>query len=357
MKLQIGREEPALGAMLCNDCYSTIGDFINFVENINKVQPIFELLRHIEPNEQLDVFDLRQQYGLLNRACKLEAVDIELSQRDLESVECLLDKQDYDREQLSTTPIPVKRKRGRPKGSTKKSKQMYHEREDREMDERIKKEDKLQLIPLADYERYTDDETAENQIWLEDNEEVDEEFEEVEILSPNYKSQSEIESEMLNDFVSTTEQPVKRKRGRPRKNPLPIEKPDEPSDLNFSSCKNAALARLFASPEPGSTDFDYTQDYKPLFMCKICNKELSSESGLKQHNERIHIKKKTVVCDCCGKRVNNSSELKEHMLVHTEDRPFVCPVCNASFKNRKRLNVSPNNTQVMCIHRESQLVQ
>lgn len=360
MKLQIGREEPALGAMLCKDCYSTIGDFINFVENINKVQPIFELLRHIEPNEQLDVVDLRQQYGLLSRACKLEATDIELSPKDLESVECLLDKHDYDIEQLSTSPTPVKRKRGRPKGSTKKSKQMCQEQNiDREMDERIENEDKLKLIPLADYERNADDETAENQIWLEDNEDVDDEFEEVEILSPDYKSHSEIETEMLNEFVSnnTTEQPIKKKRGRPRKNPLPIEKPDEPSDLNFSSCKNAALARLFASPVPGSTDFDYSQDYKPSFMCKICNKELSSESGLKQHNERIHIKKKSVVCDCCGKRVNNSSELKEHMLVHTEDRPFVCPVCNACFKNRKRLNVSPNNTQVMCIHRESQLVQ
>lgn len=322
--MQIGREEPALGAMLCNDCYSIIGEFINFIENINKVQPIFELLRHSEPSEQLDVMDLRQQYGLLSQTYKLESTDTEVEKLHIDSVECLLEDQELEVEQLLTTPTPVRRKRGRPKGSTKKAKQIYEKlNKEREMDGRIKSENELETETLEDYEEYVDDETTENLIWLVDNEQIEDEFEEMDTISQK-----------------TTEIPVKRKRGRPRKNPLPIEKTDEPLPTNFSSCKNVALARLFASPVPGSTDFDNEQHYKPSFMCKICNKELSSEFGLKQHNERIHMKKKPVVCDCCGKRVNNSSELKEHMLVHTEDRPFVCAVCHASFKNKKRLNVS-----------------
>lgn len=348
MCLQIGREEPALGAMLCKDCYSIIGDFINFVENINKVQPIFELLRHIEPSEQLDVKDLRQQYGLHSRAYKLEPIDTEVSKSHNDSVECLLDDQDQEIEELLATPTPVKRKRGRPKGSTKKAKQICEKlNAEREMVERIKNEDDLETEILDDYEEYADDEMAENQIWLEENEEIEDEFEEMDSISESYKSPSAIRSENLkvsNDSISsnTGEMPVKRKRGRPRKHPLPVEKTDETIHINYSSCKNVALARLFASPVPGSTDLDDKQYYKPSFMCKICNKELSSEFGLKQHNDRIHIKKKPVVCDCCGKRVNNSSELKEHMLVHTEERPFVCPVCHASFKNKKRLNVSLN---------------
>jgi len=50
-----------LGAMLCNECYSLIGDLIHYVDNVNKVQPIFELLRHTEPSDQFDIRGLRHQ--------------------------------------------------------------------------------------------------------------------------------------------------------------------------------------------------------------------------------------------------------------------------------------------------------
>lgn len=377
-----------MGAMLCNECYSLVDDLTHFIDNVNKVQPIFELLRHTEPNEYLDVRSLRHQYGLSTNFQMVppKVEKVEDSREESMEPDILHYLEDDDtRASTPPTPPPVKRKRGRPKKLDNRSGTTPDFPA-----EQCKEEVsiKVQMEPLSNDEDGVEGDLVENHIWLEDFPiEVNGETpsssgkrrrrqskkdykielecelspEDVDALSHNYISKSPTESDELNleqgndegleanEIVNPEEAeqiPIKRKRGRPKKNPANIQEAENLNESNLSKCKNIALARLLsASPQPEMQMTDSTVDDKqnkrrPV-TCNICNKELSSENALKQHEDRVHMKKKSVVCDCCGKRVSSSSELKEHMLVHTEERPFVCPVCNASFKNKKRLNVSP----------------
>ncbi|KAL7723095.1 hypothetical protein ACLKA6_019430 [Drosophila palustris] len=298
--VEIGLEEPALGAMLCNECYSLVDDLIHFIDNVNKVQPIFELLRHTEPNEHLDVRSLRHQYGLSTNF-KMVSPKVEIEQ-DSHEESMELDIQHYleDEDTQVSTPPPVKKKRGRPK---KLDKNVDPNAITPDFSTEQCKEEvsiKVQMEPLSNDEDGVEGDLVENHIWLEDfametngetpsnfskrrhrqskkNYKIELECDDADSLSQKYISKSPIESNVLNlkqgndkdleaneDPEDAVQIPIKRKRGRPKKNP----------------------------------------------------------------------KKKPVVCDCCGKRVSGSSELKEHMLVHTEERPFVCPVCNASFKTK-----------------------
>lgn len=366
--------------MLCSDCYGIVGELVNFMENVNKVQPIFELLRHTEPNEQLDVFALRQQYGLQDRgsegAYKTEPADAESSRENSLERERHIYFQEVDNNNqldltLSPTPIPVKRKRGRPKGSKKILPIESCEQPQVEMAS-LKLEASIDLDEdLSSTYESVDQALMPNHIWLEDchleeksktlngavkrkrgrpklsvKMELLEEWKESgdhNPPSPNSIAEPQKKDELFTSDQST----IKRKRGRPRKQNQ-VNGMIDVHDESLSKCKNVALARLlFASPGPeaeGDTSVKFNpnvnQFKKYAVTCNMCHKELSSEIGLKYHIERVHMKKKPFVCDVCGKRVRTVSELKEHMLVHTDDRPFVCPICNAAFKNRKRLNVN-----------------
>lgn len=152
-------EEPELGSMLCEECFSAIGQLVAFSENVNKVQAIFELLRHSEPHENLDVEALRREYGLSSSSKHVkeqEFVPIDDAD-DFDSYGELMSPVHYDtdmKEELSWTEAlsdkevdeqgeeyvdvgaevpkslqPVKRKRGRPKGSGKQRRKLVNTKE------------------------------------------------------------------------------------------------------------------------------------------------------------------------------------------------------------------------------------
>ncbi|EDW16408.2 zinc finger protein weckle [Drosophila mojavensis] len=378
--IEIGLEEPELGALLCRNCYVLIDELVNFAENVNKVQPIFELLRHTEPNEQVDVFALRQEYGLQDgdreTAYKVEPADAESSRENSLHRELYFDEVDSNKhldQTLTQMPTPVKRKRGRPRGSKNRTVSSCGSLQIQTENIKLEATDDLHEDLSSTYE-------GGDHIWLDDCNLEEEgktlngainrkhgrpklslklepldKWEEPDAFNlPAVNSTAEAQKLRLkqlnaskDEIYNSGQTIIKRKRGRPRKNDNEngfIKVHDE----SVSKCKNVALARLLlTSPRPDA-EVDAAapecipnikQFMKCAATCNICHKELSSENGLRYHIERVHMKKKPFVCDVCGKRVRTVSELKEHMLVHTDDRPFVCPICGAAFKNKKRLNI------------------
>ncbi|EDV94727.1 zinc finger protein weckle [Drosophila grimshawi] len=333
--IEIGLEEPELGAMLCKDCYCFVGVLLNFVENVNKVQPIFELLRHTESNEQVDVPALRHEYGLQNFSSKdsykIEALGFREQSEDLENQIFLQDdssdSDNPDEAALSAISMPAKIRRGRPKGT--KNRLLKESVESNESSFAFQadschsvKEESVWLKETL----WEDDESSQHRKRghpkLPVKTESEESQDEMEISMRSTVEPAEYLDEILPD-------PIKRKRGRPRKDRL--------------YCKNVALSRLLlASPEPELGTIKRNNDSgnrRHSVTCGICYKQLMSPIGLKYHIDRVHMNKKPFICDCCGKCVKTASELKEHKLVHTDDRPFVCALCNAAFKNKKRLNI------------------
>ncbi|XP_017100903.2 zinc finger protein weckle [Drosophila bipectinata] len=203
-------EEPELGSMLCKTCHALVSQLISFSESVNKVQAIFELLRHTEPHDSINIAALRQEYGL-PVSCKLEDDYLEnnlnIPQEDGES------------------QIPLKCSIGRIRPVDKFGNKLYSK--------------KKILIGI--------------------------------------------------DSSSSSAQQSKNPQGRPKEKTFP---------------------KHFVEPGP-------KEEFK----------------------DNIHGGLRLFVCDCCGKQLKTFSSLVEHKLVHTDEKPCICTICNAGFKNKARLKV------------------
>lgn len=298
-------EEPVLASMLCEECYSVIGQLLTFAESVSKIQGIFEILRNSEPQDHQDVDALRREFGL-PPTCKLEMEFLDIDDQE--------DKFSYDDEVIfschSTTSSPeVPKKRGRPRGSSTRSKS--------ELDE---PPISLPTAPSPEVQikrGHKPVNLAAQKLLLEDDSEP-----------------------CLTDEDTTSPQPAKRKRGRPKG-------PGKPEKLNHSPKQSPVETKSNTkskAKEKRTECSESSKDRSPSppvdeFTCKVCKESFMSFMALRSHKHDVHGGPKRFVCDICGKGLKTFTSLVEHKLVHTDEKPCVCPVCNAAFKNKARLRV------------------
>ncbi|KAH8413478.1 hypothetical protein KR009_011472 [Drosophila setifemur] len=260
-------EEPELGSLLCEECYSVILQLNSFSESVNKVQAIFELLRHLEPHEKLDVRALRQEYGL-SIALKLED-DEELQPNtysDQEDEDEPFGDQDDEDEDEEDAPAPS-------------------------------------TTPPVTVKTSTSDIEQEEEDFIEEPQ--------TDNFSPT-------------GATAMPQQPLKRKRGRPR------------TVFNVNG-----HAKSTTRVKGKSVIYEISKEHLSgnEYACKLCEEPFMSALALRTHKHEMHGGPKKFVCDCCGKRLKTFTSLVEHQLVHTDAKPCVCTICNAAFKNKARLRV------------------
>lgn len=74
-----------------------------------------------------------------------------------------------------------------------------------------------------------------------------------------------------------------------------------------------------------------------LYCCDTqgCMKAYKSKVNLKRHKEAFHSDSKKYQCPDCSKILSSNQNLREHMLIHSQETPFVCKIqgCGKKFRH------------------------
>ncbi|KAF5271308.1 hypothetical protein FQA39_LY08106 [Lamprigera yunnana] len=126
--------------------------------------------------------------------------------------------------------------------------------------------------------------------------------------------------------------PMKRKRGRPRKNFAP---------------KLTGRPRGRPPLKPKWEDADSITDPEGEFACPSCNKLFKKISLLEKHADK-HEGLKIHSCNACEKKFSRGTHLKRHLLCHLAEKLYPCDICSKRFNRRDHL------MQHMKLHVKSQ---
>lgn len=87
-----------------------------------------------------------------------------------------------------------------------------------------------------------------------------------------------------------------------------------------------------------------------LYRCEYCFKELSSETSLKSHVQRVH--KTSAQCELCKEMFESREDLKVH--INSFHEPSICQYCNKSFalprylKMHEKLHNDDSSSKIQC---------
>ena len=73
------------------------------------------------------------------------------------------------------------------------------------------------------------------------------------------------------------------------------------------------------------------------YVCSICDIGFKEKYHLKKHNLFIHSTELPEKCRVCGKRFKDSTAVRAHERIHSDARPFGCRRCGKSFKTSECL--------------------
>uniref|UniRef100_A0A3B5AYN2 Zinc finger and BTB domain containing 48 n=1 Tax=Stegastes partitus TaxID=144197 RepID=A0A3B5AYN2_9TELE len=74
------------------------------------------------------------------------------------------------------------------------------------------------------------------------------------------------------------------------------------------------------------------------FVCEECGHRASSRNGLQMHIKAIHRNERPFVCSLCGHAFSQKNNLNMHLRIHSGERPFQCHLCGKTFRTQASLD-------------------
>lgn len=325
--------EDELSNALCRDCYTMVEDLIEFSDRVNRVQTLFAKLQQAGTEASLNYETFRKNCGVAADGWKHFIV------RDHQPVELPVEKTEV----VDTDEYIV----------DENSEQFVEEAEiiaQIEASELIDHESET-------YESYVDEDTT-GEAEVEHDELTGKEYAEQEStdnVAPNVEL---VDSDATTTTTMTNEEDIKEMEpgatsqyrcttcNKSYKMPMAYRRHMAelhglvPTDIPNLECKRCNT--FFATENQLTAHYRTHMPAKDKAdnACAYCAKLFTTAGALKRHIQCIHENVKPFICDCCGKAMKTITALNEHKLVHTDECPYECPVCQRRFKNMARLKVS-----------------
>lgn len=86
-------------------------------------------------------------------------------------------------------------------------------------------------------------------------------------------------------------------------------------------------------------------------VCEACEKSYFRARYLKRHLKNAHLESKQLVCPICTKELRAVNNLKQHLLLHSHERKFECPIESC----KKRFKQKPGLQQHIRIHHKHEM--
>lgn len=97
--------------------------------------------------------------------------------------------------------------------------------------------------------------------------------------------------------------------------------------------------KLFAQQTTLSAHVITHNAEKRTRQCPHCHKMYSTKMGLLNHKISVHGFQTEFQCLVCAKYFPNTPQLDRHMLVHTNEKPCGCSMCEKTFRDQKALRI------------------
>ena len=101
--------------------------------------------------------------------------------------------------------------------------------------------------------------------------------------------------------------------------------------------KNDIGLNMHNSKMHGSGWREYVEKVGTIFKCKLCPKTKKKKSELGIHISRVHKLGTMIMCHNCPEVFFYQNQLETHMLVHSDERRFICDVCGLKLKSANRV--------------------
>ena len=75
-------------------------------------------------------------------------------------------------------------------------------------------------------------------------------------------------------------------------------------------------------------------DQDNVYKCDVCQIVVCSSHSLKRHKNIVHTNERPFSCEVCQKSFKTKEGRDEHQVVHNTERLFACSICPKSFKRK-----------------------
>ncbi|XP_058601977.1 zinc finger protein 384b isoform X1 [Onychostoma macrolepis] len=134
--------------------------------------------------------------------------------------------------------------------------------------------------------------------------------------------------------------PLPSKRGRKKKEPLPlVGSPTGTDHLIFGLSGQHHSANPYSlSPEEGHAGKEGGKTYR----CRMCGLTFCNKSDMQLHS-KSHTEVKAHQCPHCSKSFANTSYLAQHIRIHSGAKPYTCSYCQKAFRQLSHLQQHTRN--------------